>query len=75
MGYSQATEAQDLAILYYTVAGIVLYLAADAILNRIEARRGQRFEHRSLIFFFILLALALVAFQLIQHFLLTPPPQ
>jgi hypothetical protein len=62
-------------MLYYTVAGIVLYLAADAILNRIEVRRGRRFEHRTLIFFFILLALALVAFQLIQRFLATSPPQ
>jgi hypothetical protein len=73
--YSKTTEAQVLAILYYTVAGIVLYLAADAILNRIEVRQGRRFEHRSLIFFFILLALALAAFQLIRHFLPGPPPQ
>jgi hypothetical protein len=75
MGYSQTTEAQDLAILYYTVAGIVLYLVADAILNRVEARRGQRFEHRSLIFFAILLTLALATFNLIRHFLLSQPPQ
>jgi hypothetical protein len=64
------------AILYYTLAGIVLYFAADWILNRIEIRRGARFEHRSLIFFAILLTLALASFQLIQQFLVPPgPPQ
>ena len=61
-----------MAILYYTMAGIVLYLASDWILNRIEVRRGARFEHRSLIFFAILLALALVSFRLIQHFFMPP---
>jgi len=64
-----------MAMLYYTVAGILLYLVADWILNRIEVRRGARFENRTLIFFGILLLLALISFQLIQHFLATPPPQ
>lgn len=63
---------ETMAIVYYTLAGIVLYLAADWILNRIEIRRGARLEHRSLIFFAILLVLALASFQLIQH-LLVPP--
>lgn len=62
-----------LAMVYYTLAGIALYLAADWILNRIEIRRGARLEHRTLIFFAILLALALVSFQLIQYFLAAPP--
>ena len=61
-----------MAIVYYTLAGIVLYFAADWILNRIEVYRGARFEYRSLIFFAILLTLALVSFQLIQHFLVPP---
>lgn len=64
-----------MAILYYTLAGIVLYLAADWILNRIEARRGRRFENRTLIFFAILLVLAVTSFQLIQRFLTGSPPQ
>lgn len=63
-----------MAIVYYTLAGIVLYLAADWILNRIETRRGARFENRSLIFFVILLALALVTFQFIQYFLAPATP-
>ncbi len=61
-----------MAIVYYTLAGIVLYLVADWILNRIEIRRGARLDHRSLIFFAILLVLALVSFQLIQYFLAPP---
>lgn len=60
-------------MLYYTLAGIVLYLLADWILNRIEIRRGARFDNRTLIFFAILLTLALASFQLIQYFLVPPP--
>ncbi len=63
-------------VIYYTVAGIVLYLLADWILRQLERRRGSVFENRTLIFFFILLALALVTFQAIQYFLApsAPPP-
>lgn len=61
-------------IIYYTAAGIVLYFAADWILRALERRRGAVFENRTLIFFFILLALALVTFQAIQHFLGGAPP-
>jgi phage shock protein PspC (stress-responsive transcriptional regulator) len=63
-------------MLYYTLAGIVLYLISDWILNHIEIRRGARFENRTLIFFVLLLTLALVSFQLIQYFLAPPatPP-
>ena len=60
-------------MLYYTLAGIVLYLVSDWILNRIEIRRGARFDNRTLIFFAILLALAVISFQLIQYFLAAPP--
>ena len=37
--------------IYFTLAGIVLYLAADWVLERIEIRRGERLEHRTLVFF------------------------
>lgn len=56
-----------MAIVYYTVAGIALYLVADWILNRLEARRGQRFEYRTLYFFGILLTLALISFEIIRR--------
>ena len=54
-------------ILYFTVAAIFLYVAADWILNRIEAAAGRRFEYRNLIFFAILVVMALTSFALIRH--------
>jgi len=48
---------------YFTVVAIALYFGADWALNRIEARLGRRLEHRTLIFFGILLVLALLAFE------------
>ena len=45
---------------YFTLAAIVLYFVSDRILERIEVARGTRLEHRSLVFFGILLGLALM---------------
>ena len=56
-----------LGFILYTVAGLVLYFLSDWILNQIEVRRGQRFENRSVVFFVIILALAVVVFSLIDH--------
>ena len=56
-----------LGFILYTVAGVVLYFLSDWILNQIEVRRGQRFENRSVVFFVIILALAVVVFSLIDH--------
>ncbi len=53
-------------LIYYTVAGLGLYVVSDWILNRIEIMRGERFEQRSLIFFGIILVLALLTFHLIR---------
>jgi predicted PurR-regulated permease PerM len=55
-------------MLYYTVAAIFLYVVSDWILNRIEIRRGARFENRSLVFFAIILVLSVALFNLIQQF-------
>ena len=55
-------------IVYFTLAGIALYLFSDWILDRIEIARGARFENRSLIFFGIIAVLAVIAFSLIQYF-------
>ena len=54
-------------IIYFTLAGIALYFVSDWILNRIEIMRGERFANRSLIFFAIILVLAMGLFNLIQH--------
>ena len=54
-------------IVYFTLVGIGLYFGSDWILNRIETARGARFENRSIIFFVIILVLALVSFLLISY--------
>jgi hypothetical protein len=55
-------------ILLFTALAVVLYLVADRALNALELRAGRRFDNRSLIFFAILLALAVVTFSAVQHF-------
>jgi predicted PurR-regulated permease PerM len=54
-------------VVYFTITAVVLYFAADRALNFLEHRRGARFEHRSLIFFAILVTLAVIIFALIQR--------
>lgn len=54
---------------YYTIAGIVLYLVSDWILVAVEKARGEVFEQRSLIFFVIILVLALTSFKAIDMWL------
>ena len=51
----------------YTITGILLYLLADWILKALERRAGRVFEYRTLIFFAILLALALATFAAIRR--------
>jgi hypothetical protein len=57
-----------LEILYFTLVAVGLYLFSDWLLRQIEARRGKPLEHRSIIFFAILLTLAVISFELIQRF-------
>ncbi len=54
-------------MIYFTLAGLGLYFLSDWILNQIELRRGERLEQRSLIFFGIILVLALLTFRLINY--------
>ncbi len=57
---------------YFTVTGIVLYLVADRLVDLVERRAGRVLEHRTLLFFVLLLSLALVTFAAIRWLL--PPP-
>jgi hypothetical protein len=52
----------------FTAIAAVLYLVADRLLRLLETRAGRRFEHRSLVFFAILLTLAVVTFGAIRKF-------
>jgi len=51
---------------YFTLAAIFLYLASDMILTKIEAKRGKPLPNRSVIFFAIILVLAIVSFKVIE---------
>ena len=54
-----------MSIVYFTLVAAALYLFSDWVLQRAEVVAGRRFEHRSLVFFCILLLLALASFTLI----------
>ncbi len=54
-------------LLVFTIAALLLYWFSDWILNQIETRRGERFENRTLIFFAIILVLAVAVFNLIDY--------
>ena len=56
-------------IVLFTVVAAVLYLVADRLLKLIEQRRRAPLANRSLIFFFLLLGLALPTFALLRSFL------
>ena len=57
-----------MSAVYFTIVAALLYLFSDWLLQRLEISAGRRFEHRSLIFFAILLSLALTSFSLIQQY-------
>ncbi len=56
-----------LEVVYFTLAAIALYVVADWILERVESALGRRLEYRSLLFFVILLVLAMSSFALIRQ--------
>jgi hypothetical protein len=53
----------------YTLAAIILYVVSDMLLQRLELNAGHRFEHRSVIFFFILSLLAVSSFSIFKYIL------
>jgi len=60
-------------ILYFTVVAAALYFGADWLLDWIERKRGARFDNRQVVFFMIILPLALAAFWLVR-LLSSPSP-
>jgi len=60
-------------IVYFTVVAIGLYFGADWLLDYLERARGKRFENRQVVFFLIILPLALAAFWLVRLFSATAP--
>ena len=62
-----------MAYLYYTVTAVLLYLLSDWILNKIASHYGKRFEYRSVIFFVIIMVLAVGSFEMIDRIVGEPP--
>ncbi len=56
-----------MTFVYYALACIVLYFGSDWILARLEASRGSQFEHRSTVFFAIILVLAVGSFRILDY--------
>jgi predicted PurR-regulated permease PerM len=54
--------------LLFTALAVVLYLVADRLLDALERRAGRRFEYRSVVFFVILLLLAVLSFAMVRRF-------
>lgn len=52
-------------IISFTLIAVLLYIVSDWLVNRIESRRQERLEHRTLVFFAIILILAMATFSLI----------
>lgn len=59
-------------IVYFTLVAALLYLFSDWVLQRAEIAAGRRFEHRSLLFFAILLPLAILSFTLLGNLASNP---
>lgn len=55
--------------LYLLLAGVLLYWLSDQILERIEVARGERLQHRTIIFFTIILSLSLLIFWILRRVL------
>lgn len=53
-------------ILYFTLVAVILYLGADWILRRIEVAVARRLEYRNIVFFALLLIMAVSSFALIN---------
>lgn len=68
-GEAASCRSNSVEAVYFTVTGIVLYLVADRLVVLIERRAGRVLEHRTLLFFVLLLSLALVTFAVIRRFL------
>ncbi|MDJ0949187.1 MAG: hypothetical protein QNJ94_09715 [Alphaproteobacteria bacterium] len=52
---------------YFTIVAVALYFLSDRLLRLVEGWLGRELEHRTLVFFGILLTLALASFALIRR--------
>lgn len=64
---SNCQGPRSMEVVYFTLTAIACYVVSDLVLNRMEVMAGRRFDNRTLIFFAILLPLALVTFALVRN--------
>ncbi|MCP4411007.1 MAG: hypothetical protein GY808_00300 [Gammaproteobacteria bacterium] len=55
-------------IILFTLVAAALYVVSDSIVKAIEKHRGEVLPNRSIIFFIIIMTLALVTFNLIETY-------
>lgn len=53
---------------WFTAVAALLYILTDRLLDLMERRAGRRFENRTMIFFILLLGMALASFALIRRY-------
>ena len=53
-------------IVYFTVTAILLYVFSDWLVRKIEEKRGEPLPNRSVVFFVIIMVLAVGSFKLIE---------
>jgi predicted PurR-regulated permease PerM len=59
-------------IVLFTVVAAALYLLTEQVLRAVERYRGEPLANRTLVFFVVILALALLSFELINRLLPGP---
>ena len=55
-----------LEILIFTLNAIFIYFVADWIVRMIEIKRGEVLKQRQIVFFVVILGLALITFRLLR---------
>lgn len=58
-------------ILVFTLNAIFIYFVADWIVRVIEMKRGEVLKNRQIVFFAVILVLALITFRLLRVLLAT----
>lgn len=58
-------------ILVFTLNAIFIYFVADWIVRVIETKRGEVLKNRQIVFFAVILVLALITFRLLRVLLAT----
>lgn len=56
-------------VIYYTLIACGLYFTSDWLLRRMEIWHGAHFKYRSVIFFVIILTLAMITSSVIDFFM------